>query len=129
LTKTAKQAADMDKLILTTQEELKQLIITSVQTALDERTFSSQSEHDKRSGSKYLTVSEAAKYLNLAKQTLYGFTSNRAIPFIKRAKRILFTKEDLDAWLMQGKKQSVQQLRVAIATGNARLENAGYGKS
>jgi excisionase family DNA binding protein len=110
----------MDKLILTTEEELKNLIIISVQAALDQRAVSTQFDNEKRLGAKYLTVSEAAQYLNLAKQTLYGFTSSRTIPFIKRAKRLLFTKEDLDAWLAQGKKQSVQELRAAAIKGGRR---------
>lgn len=110
----------MDKIILTTQEELRQLIIASVQTALGKCDESPSSDNEQRSPSKYLTVSEAAKYLNLAKQTLYGFTSSRAIPFIKRAKRLLFTKEDLDAWLAQGKKKSVHQMRASIIKGGAK---------
>lgn len=104
----------MDKIILTTQEELRQLIVDSVQTALKGHSAESETATSKHGNNKYLTVSEAARYLNLAKQTLYGFTSSRTIPFIKRAKRLLFTKSDLDAWLAQGKKQSLSQIRMEI---------------
>ncbi len=104
----------MDKVILTTPEELKQLIVDSVQSALNGRDKNSETAAGAHSGAKYLTVSEAARYLNLAKQTVYGFTSSRTIPFIKRAKRLLFTKSDLDEWLAQGKKQSRDQMRAGI---------------
>jgi excisionase family DNA binding protein len=107
----------MNKLILTTPEELKQLITDSVQAALSEH--ASATESDANTSAKYLTINEAAGYLNLAKQTLYGFTSSRTIPFIKRAKRLLFTKSDLDDWLAQGKKQSLTQIRSAV-TGSTR---------
>ena len=105
----------MEKIILTTPEELKQLITDSVRTAL--KSHDSSTEHDEKAqgGTRYLTVAEAARYLNLAKQTVYGFTSNRTIPFIKRAKRLLFTKSDLDAWLAQGRKQSISQMRLELA--------------
>lgn len=105
----------MEKIILTTSEELKQLIMDSVQMALEKHSTPSEQDSYVRSGTKYLTVAEAARYLNLAKQTVYGFTSSRTIPFIKRAKRLLFTKSDLDAWLAQGKKQSLSQMHMSIA--------------
>ena len=106
----------MDKIILTTAEELKQLITDSVQEALKHNDNNRDAHPNEHSGSKYLTVSEAARYLNLAKQTVYGFTSSRTIPFIKRAKRLLFTKSDLDAWLSQGRKQSLIEIRAGITS-------------
>lgn len=104
----------MDKIILTTPEELRQLIVESVQLALRGHGEMSQLSESGPAATKYLTISEAARYLNLAKQTVYGFTSSRTIPFIKRAKRLLFTKADLDVWLAQGKKQSLTQMRVSL---------------
>jgi excisionase family DNA binding protein len=106
----------MEKLILTTPEELKQLINEAVLAAFKQGS-ATNSGAPASAGSKYMTISEAATYLNLAKQTVYGFTSNRTIPFIKRAKRLLFTKADLDEWLEQGKKKSLTQLR-GIAGGS-----------
>lgn len=108
----------MTKMIITTPEELQQLVTEAVQQALQSSSLiNPTSSANER---KYLTVSEAAEYLNLAKQTVYGFTSSREIPFIKRAKRLLFTKSDLDAWLAEGKKRSVRQMQVSIAeTGKA----------
>lgn len=110
----------MEKIILTTQEELKQLIVDSVRIALKNHDSSPEQDAKAQGGSRYLTVAEAARYLNLAKQTVYGFTSNRTIPFIKRAKRLLFTKSDLDAWLAQGRKQSIAQMRIDLAGATQR---------
>jgi excisionase family DNA binding protein len=105
----------MEKIILTTPEELRQIITDSVRIALKNHDSSPEQDAKAQGGTKYLTVAEAARYLNLAKQTVYGFTSNRTIPFIKRAKRLLFTKSDLDAWLAQGRKQSISQMRLELA--------------
>ena len=107
----------MSKMIITTPEELQELIQEAVQAAFRDQGQAVTSNADTR---KYLTIDEAAAYLNLAKQTVYGFTSTRAIPFIKRAKRLLFVKSDLDEWLAEGKKRSVRQMQVSIAeTGKA----------
>ncbi len=110
----------MDKLILTTPEELKRLIERSVQDAMRDYSASGQAKENRSGNPLYLTITEAAAYLNLAKQTLYGFTSSRAIPFIKRAKRLLFLKSDLDEWLAQGRKPSADQLKTAVSNGNSR---------
>lgn len=52
-----------------------------------------------------LNISEAADYLGLAKQTLYGYTSTNKIPFKKVNKKLFFDKKDLLKWLDKGKVQ------------------------
>jgi excisionase family DNA binding protein len=49
-----------------------------------------------------LTVREAADYLKLSTSTLYGLTSRKEIPFMKRGKRLYFKKEDLREWIEAG---------------------------
>jgi len=125
----------MEKIIVVTAEELQRLIVSSLQRVLlggpgvaaghTTSCGSTESEDTTAIGGarcgatqkgkscvekRYFTVSEAAEYLNLAKQTIYGFTSSRTIPFIKRAKKLLFLREDLDRWLAEGKKMSRSQL-------------------
>ncbi len=104
----------MTKVIVITPEELSQLIAEAVRNATQQSCMSADSDAKTNAASKYLTIDEAARYLNLAKQTVYTFTSRRAIPFIKRAKRLLFVKSELDEWLAQGKKSSIAQLRAAL---------------
>lgn len=105
--------ASLPALIITSPQELEQLINASVQRALQ---GFHPAEHPPESG-RYLTITEAASYLNLAKQTLYGYTSNRTIPFIKRAKRLLFLKSDLDSWLAEGKKHALIRIKSTISGG------------
>lgn len=97
-------------IIVTTPEELKTLIDASVRSALSDHRPVQQS-------GPYLGIDEAAAYLNLKKQTLYGFTSNRSIPFIKRAKRLLFLKADLDSWLSEGRRQQTGEQQNDAAHG------------
>lgn len=88
----------MSNIILTTQSELEALIRNSILKALNE------SRQEAKEDSKHLlTIEQASEFLNLAKQTLYGFTSKNQIPFIKRAKKLYFRKEDLTNWLLKGK--------------------------
>ena len=45
-----------------------------------------------------------------AEQTVYGLTSNRTIPFHKNGKSIIFRKSEIDNWLMQTTRKSVNDI-------------------
>jgi excisionase family DNA binding protein len=92
----------MEKIILTTPSELEALIYGTVSKALTD-----QQDALINSPTKLLSVSEAAQYLGIAIQTLYGFTSNRVIPFIKKGKKVQFLQSDLDQWLLSGRHEAV----------------------
>ena len=88
----------MDKIILTTQTELADLIKKAVASAFLEYQ-NTQPEPEKQ----FLNIDEACKFLHLAKQTIYGYTSKDEIPFIKRGKKLYFKKADLEKWLLGNK--------------------------
>ena len=49
----------------------------------------------------FLTFSEAAEFLGIAKSTLYKFTASNMIPFSKpNGKIIYFSKKQLEDWVM-----------------------------
>ena len=51
-----------------------------------------------------LTTEEAAAYLHVSKSYLYKQTSKKLIPYYKpTGKLCYFKKSDLDAWLMNGR--------------------------
>lgn len=52
---------------------------------------------------KFLTVPQAAEFLNLAPQTVYGLIHRKQIPCFKRQKRVYFTKTELSSWLEAGR--------------------------
>ena len=97
------------KIIVTTQDELEQLIQTSVKKALSE-----QASEGSKSQNLLFTVDQASEFLNLAKQTLYTFTSKRQIPFIKRGKKLYFKKADLESWLNEGKKATEKEIKAGL---------------
>jgi excisionase family DNA binding protein len=53
--------------------------------------------------SPFLTVPEAAKFLGLANQTIYGLIHRKQIPCMKRQKRVYFTREQLTTWVETGR--------------------------
>ena len=96
----------MEKLILTTQGELEGIILFSIRKVLGEQ----ENNNLGREQDIMFSIKEACLYLNLAQQTLYGFTSKREIPFIKRGKKLYFRKSELSSWLLEGKKKSKSEI-------------------
>lgn len=94
-------------------DELAELIKKSVSEAFINKGITSQ-----KNDSKLLNVKEAADFMDLATQTLYGYTSKRLIPFVKRGKKLYFEKETLTNWLMEGKK--LTQAEIAASIGSNR---------
>ena len=92
----------MHNIIVTTPEELEHLIQKTVRRVLSEQ----KTPPPLPPPEKPMSIKEAAKYLGLAVQTLYGYTSNGRIPFIKKSRRVIFIKADLDNWMQEGKKES-----------------------
>lgn len=50
-----------------------------------------------------MNVDDLAKYLSVSKETVYGWTSRKKIPFIKMGRLIRFLKPDIDAWMQKNK--------------------------
>lgn len=97
----------MNKIILTNETELEILIQRSIKKAFKDQSAVADSGLPI---DKILTIGEAADFLNLAIQTLYGFTSKREIPFMKRGKRLYFKESELVKWLEEGKQKSVSEI-------------------
>jgi len=57
----------------------------------------------------FLTAPEAAKFLGVSIQGLYGLTHRRAIPFYKPSgKNILFNAAELEAWILASRVEPVK---------------------
>ncbi|MFM7023096.1 MAG: helix-turn-helix domain-containing protein [Flavobacteriales bacterium] len=102
----------MNKVIVTTQTELEALIQDSIRKVFKEQP---KTENNK---TEFFNLKEAAAFLKLAGQTIYGFTSKRKIPFLKRGKKLYFKKSDLENWLNQGKKKSRAEIEAELEGGS-----------
>lgn len=96
------------QLVLITPSELQTLIQNAVNVAVQQ--FSLPQKIDPLPESKYLTIEQACTYLNVAKPTLYGYVSNRFIPFIKKGKKLYFERNELESWLHEGRKSTRKQI-------------------
>jgi excisionase family DNA binding protein len=103
----------MNELIIISKEQLEVIIQDSLLKSLQRQKQIKQDETDK-----FLSLEEASDYLQLAKQTLYGFTSQRTIPFIKRGKKLYFKKVDLEKWLNEGRKLTSSEIASKTIKGN-----------
>ena len=108
-----------DKIIVATQEELVSLIEETVRKVLSEK--KQGAEQTSGNTSLLLSLKEAAVFLKLAPQTIYGFTSKRVIPFLKRGKKLYFKRTDLEQWLETGKKKSISEINCEISNGTLRF--------
>lgn len=86
----------MEHLVVITKTELVEIIQETLRSA-------KQVEKIPEQQNEFLNISEASDFLKMAKQTLYGLTSNRQIPFIKKGKKVYFNKSEVIAWLNEGK--------------------------
>jgi len=46
-----------------------------------------------------MNISEVAKYIKVAKTSIYGMTHRNTIPHYKSGKRLYFKKSDIDEWI------------------------------
>lgn len=57
-----------------------------------------------------LSITEAAKLLNLSVATIYSKVSRNEIPVCKKGKRLYFSKQELTQWIHSGKVHTNEEL-------------------
>ncbi len=58
-----------------------------------------------------MKIEEVAEYLYLKKQTIYGFTSRRKIPYIKIGRRVYFKRSEIDEFLNKGRRKTAAEIQ------------------
>ena len=89
----------MEKIIITTPEELSALIDERFRIAFKHYT---QQPHAPDSR-KTMSLTEFCEYAGLSKQTAYKLTSGQKVPHSKRGKRLFFDREKVDEWLLENR--------------------------
>lgn len=61
---------------------------------------------------RWLNLKELCEYLpnHPAEQTIYGWTSQKKIPYHKSGKRIQFRKSEIDAWILEDEEKSEEEI-------------------
>lgn len=57
-----------------------------------------------------LTIQQAAEFLKLSVQTIYGYVHRAEIPVSKGKKRLYFSKKELTDWIQAGRKSTVTEI-------------------
>ncbi|MDP4269934.1 MAG: helix-turn-helix domain-containing protein [Bacteroidota bacterium] len=92
---------------------------------------SKESEDDK-----WFNLQQLCDYLpdRPAHQTVYGWVSQRLIPYHKKGKKLQFLKSEIDLWLLSDKRKTVQELHseaneFLMNKNNNRLRSKYYGNN
>lgn len=101
----------MTKVILTTQDELEQIVQTSIRKVLGEH------QNVKTDRDEWFNIQQASTFLGLAVQTIYQKVCELEIPFHKKGKKLWFLKSELDAWLRKGRQKTRQEIETDIKEG------------
>lgn len=103
----------MDK-IMSFEEILRKIVreeneslLKSIKELLTEKTASTLD-------SKPMVFDEAWAYISCSSSHLYKLTSKNLIPHAKRGKKLYFLKSDLDAWLIENRVKTVDEIKEAV---------------
>jgi excisionase family DNA binding protein len=58
-----------------------------------------------------LSLEQTCKFLHFAKPTVYAYVAKRKIPFIKKGRKLLFSKQQLILWLKESYKKTEKELK------------------
>lgn len=73
-----------------------------------------------------LNIKEAADYINLSVPSLYRLCSISQLPNFRKGKKILFSKDELTAWIKEGRRKTIKEIaeeQPAIAKKSANLKS------
>ena len=87
--------------------------LTSIETLLSEiRCANAPAKPTPSHGEEYMTVKEAAEFLDLSVSTVYILVHKRQIPFYKPegSNRVYFSKEEMTKYIKSGRQKTVGEL-------------------
>lgn len=118
---------DMDKTVLISLpiEDLQTVIIDCVNSCLRNNRQESKPPTDQP---ELLTIKEAGLLLRLSPPTIYAKCSRNEIPYMKRSKRLYFSRTELLEYLKDGRKKSsaeIEQEAKAYLLNNKKGLNNG----
>lgn len=90
---------DKQKILFTalSTEELSEIMETSVRNVIGDREVNTPGDEQ------LLNIRQASKLINYRRPTIYGLVRQNKIPFSKTAGKLLFSRNELLAWVRQYK--------------------------
>ncbi|HEY4325489.1 MAG TPA: helix-turn-helix domain-containing protein [Mucilaginibacter sp.] len=71
-----------------------------------------------------IDVNQAARFLNMAVQTLYGKVSRKEVPVNKQGKHLHFYISELEEWLRKGRKRTFTEIKESMELSTKRRRYA-----
>lgn len=100
-------------------------VVQALNAKIDNITSLLQSTKQNVQQSDLLTIKDAANFLNLSVNTLYGKVSRREIPFMKQGNRLYFSKTELVDYIKSGKilsKKEIQEQANTFLSNSKKLK-------
>jgi len=79
-----------------------------------EQLLQKQSPPPKEAKDDIVNIDAACKILDLAKPTVYGLVSQRKLPFMKKGKKLYFSRQELTEWLQHGHRAVKDDLETIV---------------
>lgn len=92
-----------------------------------ERLLLSQGDKQTSEDDRFLSIKEAAAFIGLSVPTVYGLVHRRAIPCMKRNKRLYFSKQQLTDWIVEGRKKTVSEIQSDAKTSLSKIGRSHRG--
>lgn len=70
-----------------------------------------ESQRQPQDTDELLSISEAAKFLNLSVPTIYSKVCRKEVPVNKQGKRLYFYRSELINWIKSGRKKTAAEIR------------------
>lgn len=79
-----------------------------IERLLEEKSALNQEDKDQ-----IFTVAQAAQFLNITPQTVYGLVNKSLIPYSKPSKRLYFSRQELTEWIKSNRRKTASEIRDA----------------
>lgn len=93
-------------------EQLGDLIRVSVRKVLKETP--TQMVNPTKAEPQFMTIGQAAEFLNLTVPTMYSKVSKGELPVMKRSKRLYFSKSELMEYIKEGRKKTNYEIEQEV---------------
>lgn len=94
----------MNEIVITSQEQLKQIIKDSITAAFQENSAPKNKPVDENP--EYITASEVQRFLKISKPTLIKRMKDKTLPFIRIGRRVLFDRKLISEVLNSGQNKT-----------------------
>ncbi len=99
-----------------TFEQLPQAVTKLIEEVSEVKKIVSENSNAMEQPERFLTIEEAAKFLDLTVPTVYAKVSRGELPYMKRGKRLYFSDIELYEYLKAGRKKTNAEIDAEAET-------------